>query len=81
MGVHACALYWHCVCKQSSVCVFVCVFVCVCVSACMHVHLVHVFVMLCMKIIFVCFACLYTIDLYNYGYLHTACFSLNCKVL
>ena len=54
-------------------CVFVCV--CVCVRAC-------VFVMVCIKmLIFVCFVRLYTIDLYNYGYLCIVCFSLSCKAL
>ena len=67
------------VCVRDPVCVWVCArahayardLVCVC------------FAMLCMKMFvnFTCFVCFYTIDLYNYGYLHIVSFSLSCKVL
>ena len=32
-------------------------------------------------LIFVCFVRLYTIDLYNYGYLRVVCFSLSCEAI
>ena len=41
-----------------------------------------VFAMFCMKmLIFVCFVRLYSINLYNYGYLCILSFSLSCKAL
>ena len=80
--VCVCALFIEIMCVR-----FVCVCVCVCVCArarararlCMRV-LLSCFVWRCL-LIFVCFICLYTIELYNYGYLCIVCFSLSCKAL
>ena len=59
----------------------VCVCVCVCVRTCTILCACE-FAMFCMKmLIFICFVCLYTTDLYNYGYLCIVCFSFSCKAL
>ena len=75
--VCVCALYLHCV--HAILCVCVCVWVCACVRV---ILCACVFAMFCMKmLISVCFVRLYTIDLYNYGYLRIVCFTLSCKAL
>ena len=60
------------------VCVCVCVRARACELACARSA------MLCIKMVVnICVFCflVYTTDLYNYGYLHTVCFSLGCKAL
>ena len=59
--------------------IILCVCVCVHVQFCVRVFL-PCFVWRGL-IVFICFECLYTIDLYNYEYLCIVCFSLSCKVL
>ena len=70
---------WQVIIKVFIICVCVCVCVCVHVQFCVRVFL-PCFVWRCL-IIFICSVCLYTTDLYNYGYLCIVCFSLSCKVL
>ena len=67
-------------------CVCVCVRACVCAFVRMSVLMIScacVFAMFCIQMFvnFHVFIRLYTIDLYNYGYLCTVCFSSSCKVL
>ena len=65
--VHVCSLLALCACDPKCVCV--------CVGVCAHMILCVcvLFAMLCMNslVIFIFFVCLYTTDLYNYGYLRS----------